>query len=638
MATPTHRLQPKPFLVVVCAIAVLATLLVPISAQHAEAQQVACTVPGSVNAGVASQLTSIRNMRTGPDYSCPVRALLLKNSPLQLHAQRVTNDGYVWAVVTAGSQRGWLAVERVDGSGNVLTTIDCTVPTAVEAGTDYRLTEARNMRSGPDFSCPVQTLVTRNSTMTVHPGLVTANGYVWAVVTVAGQRGWMAIRRADGTRGVLGAAVSCAVPGTVDPGVQHRLTSIRNMRTGSSFSCEVAQLLIRNSLLQVHSQRVTAESFIWAPVTANGQRGWLAISRADGSQSVLADAPGAEWTRLNPVTNLRVTATTSTSITVAWDADDDDRRYSFDFFVNNEWVTWTSDPHVRTHTFTGLSAGTSHPLGVTAVGRPSDPWPAQHFSPRVNTTGSTADAGETVVWEDTFDGLDLTQWKVEHSTYGDGNNEMQCYRPENVWVENGRLVLRAFDETYTCPNGDTRVVTSGMVRSKLARFSPGQAIEFRVKLTPDDPNNQAGLWPAVWASGWGGGGWPLGGEMDWLEVMTANDPRRSVYTVHYEQPDGTRGKKGQEHFLGENFSDSWHTIRFDYGFNGQLEWRLDGELVHTVTDAPTAQGWPVPFDSTVTEIKINLALGGNPGPLDFRALGATGATFEVDWVRILQVD
>lgn len=49
---------------------------------------------------------------------------------------------------------------------------------------------------------------------------------------------------------------------------------------------------------------------------------------------------------------------------------------------------------------------------------------------------------------------------------------------------------------------------------------------------------------------------------------------------------------------------------------------------------PTGQGYPAPFNQPVKEIKINLALGGNPGPLAPGAVGSKGATFEVDYIRI----
>ncbi|NNF54963.1 MAG: glycoside hydrolase family 16 protein [Acidimicrobiales bacterium] len=247
------------------------------------------------------------------------------------------------------------------------------------------------------------------------------------------------------------------------------------------------------------------------------------------------------------------------------------------------------------------------------------------------TTTTAAPAGPVLVFAEEFDSFDSTRWTKEHSTYGDGNAELQCYTPQQVSVTNGNLVLRAETRTETCPNGSTRDVTSGMVRSKGVTFSPGQRIVYRVKLTPDDEENQGGLWPAFWSSGWAGGGWPSGGEWDGFEVMTARSPKRTVFSLHFADPFDQHKKTSKEVVSQTDFSANWHELSFDYGRDGAMIWRMDGVVVQTVNDADTKQGWPAPFNQAMTELKINLALGGSPGPLDSRALPAT---YQVDYVRI----
>lgn len=243
-----------------------------------------------------------------------------------------------------------------------------------------------------------------------------------------------------------------------------------------------------------------------------------------------------------------------------------------------------------------------------------------------------------VTFVDNFTELDTSVWRVEDvSSFGDGNNEEQCYLAENTSVQNGKLVLRAKVETVQCER-DQREVTSGMVRSRGVTFSPGQGIDFRVKLTPADRENSAGLWPALWASSFGGGGWPRGGELDFFEVMTAVNPTRVLFSMHFENRQNQNGLINTPVFLDEDFAEEWHTFRFDYGENGVLRWYLDGELVQEVDDAPTVQGYPAPFDSTIEQLRINLALGGRPGPLDRRAIGGSGATYEIDYVRIFDLN
>ena len=284
-------------------------------------------------------------------------------------------------------------------------------------------------------------------------------------------------------------------------------------------------------------------------------------------------------------------------------------------------VTSTSGRPTTTARSTSSVTEVASTSGSTGTGRPT------------TTTGRTSPGIE--IWRDDFDTLDAARWRLEHSTYGDGNNELQCYRPGNVSVGGGRLVLRAVAETYTCPNGRTRQVTSGMVRSRGVSFSPGQAIEFRVRLTPADPDDQGGLWPAVWASSFGPGAWPAGGELDFLEVMTAENPRRAMFSMHYAGPSGGHELQNRGVIGTDYFSADWHTIRFEYGHDGVLVWYLDGREGFRVERAETSLGYPAPFDRTINEIRINLALGGSPGPLAAGALGSTGATFEVDYIRVL---
>ncbi len=304
-------------------------------------------------------------------------------------------------------------------------------------------------------------------------------------------------------------------------------------------------------------------------------------------------------------------------------------------------VTTSGPPSQTTSTASSTSttlASSSTSTPTTSTPTTSAPTTSIPTTTSIPSTSTTRPPSGQVVWQDNFDQLNAGTWSREHSTYGDGNNELQCYRPENVSVRNGKLVLKAVTETYTCPGGDTRQVTSGMIRSSGVTFSPGQSLEFRVKLTPNDPTDQGGLWPAVWSSGWGGGGWPAGGELDYIEVMTAEDPNRVMSSMHYSGLDGSHEHQNRGAYLGKNFSADWHVIRFDYGRNGVLVWWLDGQESFRVESAATMQGYPAPFDQQIGEIKINLALGGRPGPLAPGALGtgSSGATFEVDYIRIIQ--
>jgi len=374
-------------------------------------------------------------------------------------------------------------------------------------------------------------------------------------------------------------------------------------------------------------------------------RAWSLTVNGDPTGDASVDIEWRERMRATSqptATELDTANDASTSVALSWRADDDERRVAYDLFLDGRFVEYLSDPSARRFVFEGLLPDTSYRFGVSSLAQRTESGNA-YYSPRRSIEFTTAPratdpsdppppaGGRTLVYAEEFDTLDTSRWRKEHSTYGDGNNELQCYTPQQVSIDDGRLVLKAENRTETCPNGSTRRVTSGMVRSRGLDFSPGQYIEYRVKLTPADERRQGGLWPAFWASGFGGGGWPNGGEWDGLEVMTANDPTRAAFNLHYLDSASRHAQSPGRIFLDEAFSAAWHVLGFDYGSDGHMKWYLDNELVHEVRDADTLQGWPRPFDVPMTELKINLALGGSPGPLDAAALPAT---YEIDYVRI----
>lgn len=347
------------------------------------------------------------------------------------------------------------------------------------------------------------------------------------------------------------------------------------------------------------------------------------------------------------MTNLHVVQVTSDSVEIGWDLPVDPKRVSFDVFVNDSYKSWIASPTVTSFVFHGLDPDTNYTFGITAVGDPSQPFEDQHYSPRARVNGTTINSvvspspanGRTLVWGDDFNSFDSSVWSKEYSTYGDGNNELQCYRPENVSVTNGKLVLSAVEETYTCASGFTRHVTSGMVRSQGVRFEPGQTIEFRIKLNPVNRDEQSGLFPAVWASSWNGGGWPTGGEFDFFEYFGRTEQANAA--IHYSN----ESTRTHEHMSTQinyteqtKFSDDWHVVEFTWG--EYLTWKMDG----VVTSSLLASGVPAydnPFLDTshdVTQLKINFALGGDwTGPLDNGAIDPYGnTTFEMDYIRIYE--
>ena len=103
-----------------------------------------------------------------------------------------------------------------------------------------------------------------------------------------------------------------------------------------------------------------------------------------------------------------------------------------------------------------------------------------------------------LIWEDNFDtdgAPDPNKWSYDIGTgsNGWGNGELQYYTnlPQNVKVENGRLLITARYESYAGSN-----YTSGRIKTQgKFSFQYGR-VDIKTKL----PGGQ-GIWPANWMLG-----------------------------------------------------------------------------------------------------------------------------------------
>src|SRR3546814_10914004 len=146
------------------------------------------------------------------------------------------------------------------------------------------------------------------------------------------------------------------------------------------------------------------------------------------------------------------------------------------------------------------------------------------------TTLFRSPAGWRLVWSDEFDGsaVDTSVWKPYHSTYGDGNRELQCLTPGNVTASGGQLTITARQERLTCPNGSTRDYSSGFLGSReTGTYFPRYGrFEMRAKV----PHAQ-GMWPAFWLRHRNGAGVA---EVDIMEYFHSQVPGRTTGTLHLD--------------------------------------------------------------------------------------------------------
>jgi beta-glucanase (GH16 family) len=225
--------------------------------------------------------------------------------------------------------------------------------------------------------------------------------------------------------------------------------------------------------------------------------------------------------------------------------------------------------------------------------------------------------GWSPVWRDEFDGtsIDQTKWRVE-DLHLIKNNELQYYAPDEVYLENGRLVLRSQERPYCGydQNGDWGCYdyTSGLAETVDRFWQTFGRFEIRARL----PFGQ-GIWPAHWTLPTSGA-WPP--EIDVMEML-GHEPTRVYMTHHWGSwPDVPSNGSS---FAGPDFSQDFHTFAIEW-FPDRIDWFIDGVMrFSSTTNIPQA-----PF-----YIILNTAVGGDwPGNPD----GST--TFpqyhEIDYVRV----
>ncbi|HPF99172.1 MAG TPA: family 16 glycosylhydrolase [Kiritimatiellia bacterium] len=210
----------------------------------------------------------------------------------------------------------------------------------------------------------------------------------------------------------------------------------------------------------------------------------------------------------------------------------------------------------------------------------------------VTTMSFAGDQKWQQIWSDEFTGpaIDATKWRVEDAALVK-NNELQYYAPDDVYIEDGKLVIRSQQRAM----GD-REYTSGLVESKgKFSFLYGR-VDIRAKL----PRGQ-GLWPAHWMLP-ADGSWPP--EIDIMEIV-GSQPEALVMSLH----NGAWPDLDSQSFdtLGPDLSADFHVFSLEWE-PGSIRWLLDDVQQFAVT-----RGVPsIPF-----YLILNTAVGGSmPGNPD----------------------
>jgi beta-glucanase (GH16 family) len=215
-----------------------------------------------------------------------------------------------------------------------------------------------------------------------------------------------------------------------------------------------------------------------------------------------------------------------------------------------------------------------------------------------------------LVWQDEFDTstIDLTKWNIR-----DGgpvyNNERQVYVPENVYIEDGNLVILSQRHPRETPRFTSgRLNTSGKFEQQFG------FIEIRAKL----PKTQ-GIWPAHWMLPANDDFPP---EIDIVEML-GHDPNTVYMSLHWEEDE--KIISDTSFYIGPDFSDDFHLFAIEWNENAII-WYIDGVERHRIETYIPQQ----PF-----YLIINTAIGGYwPGNPDRNTLFPQYHI--VDYVRVYE--
>jgi beta-glucanase (GH16 family) len=239
----------------------------------------------------------------------------------------------------------------------------------------------------------------------------------------------------------------------------------------------------------------------------------------------------------------------------------------------------------------------------------------------------------TLVFHDEFEGTTLDTdkwvtcywWDYEGCT-NEGNENLGWYLPENVLVEDGKLILRAKEESVTTPDGTRYDYTSGMVTTgrDTSDLSVDPKATFKhvyVEMRARVPQGR-GLWPAFWMLPAIQESKP---EIDVMEMLGDN-PYEVHMNFHYLDERGDENRAGYTWVSPEPIT-GWHVFAHDWQPRA-LTWYVDGVKHSHVNEY-------VPDEPMY--LIANLAVGGEwPGDPDEDTVFPSD--LEIDYIRVWMRD
>lgn len=224
-----------------------------------------------------------------------------------------------------------------------------------------------------------------------------------------------------------------------------------------------------------------------------------------------------------------------------------------------------------------------------------------------------------IIFEDDFNSFDDSKWTKELGLVRNQSTELQCYRAENVTIENSCLVLTAKKESY-----GNREWTSGSISGQTKQSFYKGRFEARIKYV-----NKTGSFAAFWMVGsnfWktyvdGGAStnhgviWPDCGEIDIAEQ--ASSMQACVWS--------DVGTYWRQHYNETLNIEDWHVYELEWT-DDYMDFSIDGNMFFHFAfsdyDSARLKAYKLPF-----YMIINYGLNRDNSALD-------GTKMYVDWVRV----
>jgi len=243
-------------------------------------------------------------------------------------------------------------------------------------------------------------------------------------------------------------------------------------------------------------------------------------------------------------------------------------------------------------------------------------------------------SGWKLVWCDEFDHSgppDASKWNYEQGLVRNGEPQYYTSHPQNVRVDDGKLVLEAQQEKFLFGRkGKTADYTSGSISTEGRSSWLYGRFEISAKLPPG-----RFVWPAFWMTGADRQQvrWPKCGEVDIMEYFGRRAP--GVFSsVHFFSQDSKHRDHSSQiggRIVSPTLNSEFHIYALEW-YPDRLDFYLDGTKYNTIPiSAVDDNGWGA-FRKPMC-IRLNLALDKFGFPVDPALIPAK---FDVRYVRVYQ--